>query len=67
MDSKNRPDVVNARPPSEKLYTLWLALMLTAVVAAGFTLSYFVYAHLVANGPVVSVESVGELWDGGVP
>jgi hypothetical protein len=50
-----------------KLYTLWLALMLMAIVAAGFGLSYFTYAHLVANGPTASVETIGELWESGAP
>ena len=72
MDCKRSPTVPAALAPattsgcsslSNKLYTLWLALMLMAIVAVGFGLSYFTYAHLVASGPAASVETIGELWE----
>jgi hypothetical protein len=44
----------------ERLQSLWLGLILLAIVAAGFTLSYFVYARLTAHSPGTSVETYGE-------
>jgi hypothetical protein len=70
MDSENRPEPAGAtgpRPFSEKLYTLWVALVLVAVIAAGFGISFFAYPYLVTNGPSASVETMGELWDGSPP
>jgi hypothetical protein len=55
------------RSLSDKLYTLWLALMIGATVALGFGFSYFTYAQLVASGPAVPVETMGELWDSSIP
>jgi hypothetical protein len=55
--------VAERRSLADRLYTLWLALVLVAVVAAGFGLSYFAFAQLASVGPAVSVETMGELWE----
>jgi hypothetical protein len=55
------------RSLSQKLYTVGVALVLAAVVAVGFGLSYLAYAHLAANGATASAETLGELWDGSTP
>ena len=73
MDCRRSPTVPADRIPAisgrqsltNKFYTLWLALLLMAIVAAGFGLSYFTYAHLVANGPTTSMETIGEIWESG--
>jgi hypothetical protein len=59
------PILTAAERPSltDRLYTLWLALVLVAVVAAGFGLSYFAVTQLASVGPAVSVETMGELWE----
>jgi hypothetical protein len=44
----------------EKLYSLWLGLVLVAVIAAGFTLSYFAYARLSSKAPATSVETYND-------
>jgi hypothetical protein len=47
---------------SEKLRSLWLGLLLLAIVAAGFSLSYFAYARLASHGSgsSLSVETHGD-------
>ena len=75
MDGKNSPvpnsanpvNVAGHPPISEKLHTLWVALVLAALVAAGFGISFLAYPYLVANGPSASVETIGEMWDGAMP
>ena len=52
---------------SEKLYALGTALVLAAVVAAGFALSYAAYGYLATNAPTAPMETLGELWDGTAP
>ena len=50
-----------------EFYTLWMALLATAIVAAGFGVSYLAYASLTSQVPAASVETLGELWDGAAP
>jgi hypothetical protein len=68
MDPENQATdsiLPGAKRPSlaDRLYALWLGLMVVAVVAAGFGLSYFACTELASVGPAVSVETVGELWE----
>ena len=44
----------------ERLYSLWVMLVLVAVIAAGFTLSYFAYARLSSKAPATSVETYND-------
>ncbi len=55
------------RTHSKQGYALWMALLTTALVAAGFGVSYLACANLTTGVPAASVESLGELWDGGSP
>jgi hypothetical protein len=59
--------MAHRRGPCNKLYTLWMVLMLVAVVGTGFGLSYLAYDHIIANAPAVSVETIGDLGEGGLP
>jgi hypothetical protein len=52
---------------SHGFHTLWMALLAAAIVAVGFGVSYLAYANLTSHVPAASVETLGELWDGGAP
>jgi hypothetical protein len=50
-----------------RFHAVWVFLLLVAIVAAGFGLSYLAYHHILAGGSVMSVETIGEIWDGSTP
>lgn len=48
-------------------YTLWMAILATAIVAAGFGLSFLAYAKLTTYAPEQTVETLGDPWDAALP
>ncbi len=55
--------VSQERPFLQKLHTFGLAMLLVAIVGAGFALSYVTYVRLLGQGTAVSVETISELWE----
>ena len=52
---------------ANRLYTLWLAILATAIVAAVFGASFLTYAKLTTYAPDQSVETSGDPWDSAIP
>jgi hypothetical protein len=67
VDARSACDPPSSRRESNGFYTLWMALLATAIVAAGFGVSFLAYANLTSHVPAASVETLGDLWDGAAP
>jgi len=64
VNESERPTAPVCRTWTEKLYTLWLAMMMVAIVATGFGLAGFIYVRVTDLAPTISVDSIGELGEG---
>jgi hypothetical protein len=52
---------------AKKWWALGVALALSAVIAAGFALTYLAFTHILAKAPAASVETITEIWEGTLP